>query len=119
MLHLRNKRIETLWETLRNGATASTRMEQTNYVPRNPADTMRRQPSRGYCSNCLDHYIGTKGHIVEYFGGLSASKCAGTVLGVTFKFPSGKYVATLNASNGLSLPAGASTAKISLRKNRG
>ncbi|MGB6712224.1 MAG: hypothetical protein WBE30_01230, partial [Candidatus Cybelea sp.] len=33
--------------------------------------------------------------------------------------PSGKCVATLNASNGLSLPAGASTAKISLRKNRG
>jgi hypothetical protein len=35
------------------------------------------------------NYIGTKGHIVEYFGGLSASKCAGTALGVTFKFPGG------------------------------
>lgn len=37
----------------------------------------------------VDYYTGSKGLIVEYFGGLSASGCKGTVLGVTFKNPGG------------------------------
>jgi hypothetical protein len=61
-----------------------TRIEQTNYVPR----------------SSWINYIGTKGHIVEYFGGLSASKCAGTLLGVTFKFPGGMVLEASPKSSG-------------------